>query len=120
MKSLGSGRIYMDASTIEHGNECSDCLRWFVPVFKEDGCPHCKNYGTPLYPNRVRFFAVKNGYTLREISRKAGLEWRTVKLIAQGKRAPHTSTKKKILRALGETTKKSQMTFVFPHERRRV
>lgn len=120
MKPHDSGRIYMDLSTIEHGDECSDCLRWFVPVFRNDKCPHCLKFGLPSYPNRVRKLAVEAGISLRELSRKAGLEWRTVRLISQGKRAPHSGTKKKILRALGVSVRKSEMVYVFPHERRRI
>ena len=115
----GSSRIYMDLSTIEHGLECSDCLRWYVPVFgNDDPCPHCKKQGVPAYPNRVRYLAVKQGYSLRELAREADLEWRTVRLISQGRRAPHIGTKKKILKALGSSIKKSDMQYVFPHDRR--
>lgn len=115
----GSSRIYMDRSTIEHGLECSDCLRWYVPVFsKADPCPHCKQQGVPPYPNRVRYLAVKQGYSLRELAREADLEWRTVRLISQGRRAPHIGTKKKILKALGSSIKKSDLQYVFPHDRR--
>jgi lambda repressor-like predicted transcriptional regulator len=113
-----TGRIYMDRLTIEHGQECSDCLRWFMPVFKDDHCPHCHNYGQPQYPNRIRYLTLKKGYTLRELSRRSGLAWRTVRLIYQGHRAPHIGTKKKLLRALGVSTKRSELNYVFPHERR--
>jgi DNA-binding XRE family transcriptional regulator len=115
-----SRRIYMDRATIEHGIECSDCLRWHVPVFtKNDPCPHCKRQGVPPYPNRVRYLTVKNGYSLRMLAREANLEWRTVRLISQGRRAPHLRTKRKILKALGVSTKKTEMRYVFPHDRRR-
>ncbi len=119
MKSNDSNKIYMDTYTIEQGLECSDCLRWFVPVFaKSDPCPHCTKQGIPEYPNRIRYLTVKNGYSLREIARIAELEWRTVRLISQGKRAPHSSTKKKLLKALGESFNKLNMQYVFPNSRR--
>jgi len=116
---FGSRRIHMDISTVEYGKECFDCLRWYVPVFsKSDPCPHCKRLGRPPYPNRVRLMAVKANISLREISRKSGLEWRTVKLISQGERAPHIGTRKKILKTLGMSTKKSNMDYVFPNKRK--
>jgi hypothetical protein len=114
-----SKRIYMDSSTIEFGRECPRCLRWFVPVFDDDPCSHCIEHGCPPYPNRVRYFSVKNDVSLREISRKTKLEWRTVRMISQGRRAPHLSSKRKILRALGMSSKKSELNYVFPHSRRK-
>ena len=114
-----SNKIYMDSFTIEYGIECIDCLRWFIPIFeKNEPCPHCKKQGIPMYPNRVRYFAIKNGCSLREIARQADLEWRTVRLISQGQRAPHLGTKVKIMKALGESRKKSDMQYVFPNSRR--
>jgi hypothetical protein len=114
-----SNRIYMDRLTIEYGLECVDCLRWFIPIFgTDDPCPHCKKQGIPLYPNRVRYLAIKNGCSLREVARQADLEWRTVRLISQGLRAPHIGTKKKIMKALGSSRRKDDMQYVFPHCRR--
>jgi hypothetical protein len=52
------------------------------------------------------------------VARKAELEWRTVRLISQGRRAPHTSTKLKIIKALGESRRKDDVHHVFPHSRR--
>lgn len=112
-------KIYMNLSTIEHGLECADCLRWFVPIRSKEPCPHCKNFGLPLYPNRVRYLAVMKGYSLRELGRKAKLEWRTMRLLSQGRRAPHIGTKKKLLKALGMSVKKNEIQYVFPHDRRR-
>lgn len=119
MKPNGSGRIYMDSSTIEYGKECSDCLRWFVPLFTNDPCPHCLKRGRPQYPNRLRYLSVKNNVSLREISRRTRLEWRTVSLVAQGKRAPHIATKRKLLRALGIPVRKNELLYAFPHPRQR-
>ena len=107
----------MDRSTIEHGKECVDCLRWFVPIRVTDACPHCLKHGCPPNPNRVRYLAVKNGISLREISRKARLNWRTVRLISQGKIAPRKSTEQKILRAIGIPVRKTEMNYVFPYSR---
>ncbi len=119
MQANNSHKIYMDRVTLQHGLECSDCLRWFIPVFNsQDPCPHCHKQGVPLYPNRVRYLAVKQDISLREVARTANIEWRTMRLISQGKRAPHKGTKQKIMRALGKSVKRSEMQYVFPHDRR--
>jgi len=120
MRPNSSNRIYMDSSTIEHGKECVDCLRWFVSIYVDDECPHCLKHGCPQYPNRVRYLAVKNGMSLREVSRKAKLNWRTIRLVSQGKRAPHILTKKKVLKVLGLPVRKSELNYVFPTARQRL
>jgi len=115
--SSSGGRIYMDSDTIEYGKECLDCLRWFVPVRSYDECPHCVQHGCPPNPNRVRYLAVKNDLSLREVGRRAGLNWRTVRLISQGKIIPRKSTERKLLRALGIPVRKTEVIYVFPHSR---
>jgi len=111
---MGTIRIYMDKSTIEFGRECLDCLRWFVPLNAVDKCPHCFKYGRPSNPNRVRYLAVKNGISLREISRKADVSWRTMRLVAQGKISPRKTTVRKILKAMGVPLRKAEVLYVFP------
>ena len=107
----------MDASTIEFGRECPDCLRWSVPIREDDKCPHCINHGCPENPNRVRYLAVKDGMTLREVGRKAKLTWRTIRLVSQGKIFPRKETEKKILKALNIPTYKKNIRYVFPNSR---
>lgn len=114
-----SAKIHMDFYTVEYGKECNDCLRWYVPLSEfDEPCPHCKRFGQPKYPNRVRYLAVKQGMSLRGLCKKAKLQWRTVRLVSQGKIAPHLSTKKKILKALGRSIRDNELSYVFPHPRR--
>ena len=110
----GNTCIYMSKDTIEYGRECVDCLRWFIPVVGIDKCPHCVKHGRPINPNRVRYLAVKNGMSLREVGRKADITWRTMRLISQGKISPRKATVRKILKAMGIPLKKNDVLFVFP------
>lgn len=112
-------QIHMTEDTVKYGVECNICLRWYVPVESGDPCYYCKKYGEPKYPNRVRYAAIQSGMSLRELSRKSKLNWRTVRLVSQGKRAPHMSTKRKMLRALGIPLKKNELAYIFPHPRSR-
>ena len=66
-KRRGNGSIYMSANTILYGMECPDCLRWYVPYREGSPCCQCSRWGIPLYPNRVRFFALREGISLREV-----------------------------------------------------
>lgn len=117
LHSSNTGRIYMDLSTVEHGKECPVCLRWFVPIRPEDECVHCLQHGCPEFPNRLRYVALTKGVTLREISRKSRLCWRTVRLISQGKVSPHRNTEHRILRALDVPIRKKEIAYIFPHSR---
>jgi hypothetical protein len=107
----------MDCSTIEHGRECADCLRWSIPVLEDDDCPHCLRLGRPGNPNRLRYLAVKNGMSLREVGRRAHLNWRTVRRISQGEVVPRKSTERKLLKAMGIPLRKSEVMYMFPHSR---
>jgi len=114
-----SNKIYIDRYTIEAGKECSDCLRWFVPIFKNsDPCPHCERLGVPNYPNRIRYLAIKAGISLRDIARISKISWRTIRLASQGERDPHLTTKREIAKALGMSIRKTDIAYIFPHGRK--
>jgi len=91
----------MNADTIEYGRECFDCLRWYVPIFRDDPCYLCESRGVPAYPNRVRYWAVRNGISLRELQRRSGVSWAALMQISQGRSVPRTATKSRILTVLG-------------------
>lgn len=112
--------LYVDRSTIEFGEECPTCLRWFVFVFPDDPCPHCENRGIPRYPNRVRYCAILAGISLREVGRRSGLAWSGLMEISNGRRAPHESTKRRVLEALGlDPSSAIDCKRVFPTPRKR-
>ena len=110
------GPLYMPEDVFDYADECPTCLRWFVPIFTGDSCCHCKNRGVPLYPNRVRSSAIRKGLSLRELQRRTGLAWSGLMDISNGRRAPHESTKQRLLQGLGLHHSDSKR--VFPRPRR--
>ena len=119
-KRRGNGSIYMEKATIEYGRECFDCLRWSVPVYPDDPCTKCESWGVPAYPNRVRYFAVSQGISLREVSRRSKLSWSGLVAISRGRCAPHRRSRVRILRALGLNPRsRHDVKRVFPRPRAR-
>ena len=114
------GPVYLDEVTIEYGRECQDCLRWSIPLFPNAACHHCPLRGVPTYPNRVRFYAVRQGISLREVQRRSGVSWASIMQISQGRCAPHNATRARILTALGfDPSNSIEAKMVFPRPRRR-
>jgi hypothetical protein len=120
LKRPGNGSIRMNDVTLEYGLECPDCLRWWLPVYPDDPCLQCERWGVPTYPNRVRYFAINQGISLREVRRRSGLSWSGLVAISRGRCAPHRRSRVRILRALGLNPRsRHDMKRVFPRPRRR-
>lgn len=105
---------------IEHGEECPHCLRWFCRVLPDDSCLLCESRGTPRYPNRLQYFAILAGLSLREVARRSNVAWSGLVEISNGRRSPHRSTQKRIVEALGlDASDPRDFRRVFPTPRKR-